>query len=301
MFKKIKIFTHSGSFHPDEIFACAVLKIYLKKKYKYPRIKIIRTRDLSLAQKGDYMIDVGMEYNPAEFKFDHHQNGNKKRKNGIAYASFGLLWKEYGYFLCENEEVFRQIDGKLAQPIDALDNGVDLFDLKDGAVVPYTLNDLIETYNFFDKSRNQKEKNFFKILVWVEEILNNEILKAKILVEQKKEVEKIVQNNKENFFIVFGKEYSEEIIQEVLKDKDEILFFVQPSSHHKEDWKVQVVGKKKGSFEARKNLPLEWAGKRDEDLQKITGVKDAVFCHNGRFMIVVKSREGALELVRLAI
>ena len=55
------------------------------------------------------------------------------------------------------------------------------------------------------------------------------------------------------------------------------------------------------SFENRKDLPAAWAGLRDVDLQAVTGVDDAIFCHNGRFLIVAKTLEGARALAKLAL
>ena len=57
--KKKTIVVHSGNFHPDDIFAVAVLRIVLEDKYK---IKIIRTRDEEIINKADYVVDVGMVY-----------------------------------------------------------------------------------------------------------------------------------------------------------------------------------------------------------------------------------------------
>ena len=48
-------------------------------------------------------------------------------------------------------------------------------------------------------------------------------------------------------------------------------------------------------------FPKSWSGKRGEELAEITGVKDAVFCHNDIFFAVAKSKEGAIELAKKAI
>jgi uncharacterized UPF0160 family protein len=48
-------------------------------------------------------------------------------------------------------------------------------------------------------------------------------------------------------------------------------------------------------------FPDSWAGKRDAELVKATGVADAIFCHNNRFMMVAGSKEGALALAELAL
>lgn len=49
-----------------------------------------------------------------------------------------------------------------------------------------------------------------------------------------------------------------------------------------------------------KPLPQEWPGNRDEELAKVTGAEDAVFCHTGRFIAVAKSLEGIKKMAQLA-
>ena len=78
--------THSGKFHADEIFAT----ILLEKIYQ--NIKLMRVSEIDSEDYKDKTIfDIGGG------KFDHHQvGGNGERSNGIKFASFGLLWNEYG-------------------------------------------------------------------------------------------------------------------------------------------------------------------------------------------------------------
>ena len=68
--KKVKIITHSGSFHADEVFAVATLKLMLGKDFE---IEVIRSRDKSDWDSGDYVVDVGGVYDPSRQRFDHHQ------------------------------------------------------------------------------------------------------------------------------------------------------------------------------------------------------------------------------------
>ena len=51
----------------------------------------------------------------------------------------------------------------------------------------------------------------------------------------------------------------------------------------------------------RTRNPKEWGGLRDEALQRVTGVSDAVFCHTGLFLCGAKSKEGAITLARKAL
>lgn len=56
-----------------------------------------------------------------------------------------------------------------------------------------------------------------------------------------------------------------------------------------------------GSFEMRLALPESWAGARDKELQEVTGVSDAVFCHTRRFIAGAGSLKGAKQLADLAL
>jgi uncharacterized UPF0160 family protein len=51
----------------------------------------------------------------------------------------------------------------------------------------------------------------------------------------------------------------------------------------------------------RKNFPAAWAGLRDEELAKVSGVADAQFCHRALFTIAAKSKEGAIKMTQLAL
>ena len=68
-----------------------------------------------------------------------------------------------------------------------------------------------------------------------------------------------------------------------------------------DEWCVKAVREKGKEFENRKDFPKAWAGLRDEEFQKITGVSDAVFCHRALFMAVAKSKDGAIALAKQAL
>ena len=122
LFTKKKILvTHNGAFHADDLFATAILFILYNGK-----AKIIRSRDLEIIKSADIVYDVGGEYDGHRL-FDHHQKGGAgARPNGIPYSSFGLIWRAYGEKICGDKEVAEFIDEKIVQPIDAVDNGVDI-------------------------------------------------------------------------------------------------------------------------------------------------------------------------------
>ena len=62
-----------------------------------------------------------------------------------------------------------------------------------------------------------------------------------------------------------------------------------------------AVRKNPKSFINKKDFPKEWAGLKDEELQKVTGVLDAVFCHRALFLCVAQTKEGAMKLADIAV
>src|SRR4051812_16043506 len=121
----MKIITHSGNFHPDDVCAVAVLLLL------YPDAEVVRTRDEKIItgkDKEDIVLDVGQRYEPENLYFDHHQEGGvPKRKNGIPYASFGLIWKHFGSQLSGSERAANTIEEKLVWPVDSDDSGLDTY------------------------------------------------------------------------------------------------------------------------------------------------------------------------------
>ena len=64
---------------------------------------------------------------------------------------------------------------------------------------------------------------------------------------------------------------------------------------------LHCVNVKQGSFENRKSLPLAWAGLENKELQEVTGVDNARFCHTARFLATTDTYEAALKLAELAV
>src|SRR5689334_3122739 len=91
----MRVATHDGSFHADEVFALAALSLLGEP------LEIVRTRDADVLAACDVRVDVGFRADPASGDFDHHQReGAGERPTGVRYASFGLVWREYGGRLC---------------------------------------------------------------------------------------------------------------------------------------------------------------------------------------------------------
>src|SRR4051794_8844262 len=115
----MRVATHDGSFHADEVFALAALSLLGEP------LEIVRTRDRDVIAACDVRVDVGFRADPATGDFDHHQReGAGERPGGVRYASFGLVWREYGARLCGGDEaVAERVDRSLVQAVDANDTG----------------------------------------------------------------------------------------------------------------------------------------------------------------------------------
>lgn len=290
----VKVAVHDGSFHPDDVFAVAILSIYLKKP-----LEIIRTRDPKVLEKCDYVFDVGREYSPEKKIFDHHQKEfNEQRKNGITYASAGLVWKEFGEKITGSTEVFEKIDQKIIQFVDAEDNGIVVSKNIMEDVAPYTISNYITSLNNNWDEENRDSLEAFKIAVdFAKNILEREIKLAGDSIEAKKIATEIYNNSEDKRVVVFDKPCS---WRSTLVEYPEPLFVVKQNSENK-NWYVSAVPVKDEQFKNRLDFPESWAGLEGEDLVKITGVSDAVFCHKGRFLVVAKTKEGAITLAKLAL
>lgn len=292
--KNVKtIVTHSGNFHADEVFACATLSILFKGD-----VEIKRSREPEVWATGDLVVDVGGEYDAMRNRFDHHQVGGAgARENGIPYASFGLVWKQFGEQVVGSAYVANRIDGELVQPIDAGDNGVETFALK-GEVAPYLLQDAMCALRPAWNEERTEDEGFFEAFEIAKKVLSRAIIHACSAKEGTARAEEAYVRAEDKRIVVLDHHYP---WYEALRAHPEPLFVVKPARGDEYMWKVEAVRDDTHSFKNRKDLPLAWAGKFRKELAEITGVSDALFCHNKRFIAAAGSREGAIALAKLAI
>ena len=290
------IVTHNGPYHCDDIFAVATLCLFLGEDVP---VKMVRTRDQNIIEKGDFVVDVGGYYSEKEKVFDHHQDGGGgERENGIPYASFGLVWKRYGAEICKDEEVSRMLDEKLVQFIDAEDNGVKISKNLFEGVNVYSVYDFFISFTPTWNEEDVDVDAVFKDCVnMAKEVLKREIKIAKDMKKAEEFVKVCYENSEDKRIVVLDRYYP---WKDFVVNFPEPLFVVYPS--FKGDlWHAQTVPVENDAFKSRKALPQSWAGKRDADLVEITGVDDAVFCHNKSFLAVAGSKEGAIALAKEAV
>lgn len=291
--KKKTVVVHNGQFHADDLFAAATLSLVLQN-----RVRIVRTRDEKTIESADYVADVGGVYDPALQRFDHHQKGGAgTHENGIPYAAFGLVWKTYGEQLCGSKEIAERIEKRLVCAIDADDNAYPIVQSL-GVVSNYTLQGFLYLQRpTWKESSEMYDTSFYKLIPVAQDILLREISMTRDYIEGRDAVRAAYIAAVDKRIIELDRSYP---FQEVLAEYPEPLYvLVQRATDGL--WKIEGVRKNPAEFPNRKDMPASWAGLRDEALEAATGVKGSVFCHNGRWLAVAKTREAALALANLAI
>jgi len=299
---KIIIYTHSGTFHSDEVFTIAAISILYKDN-----IKVYRTRDnilLNMVKPNPliFVIDVGGEYDPDNNNFDHHQkNFNICRdNNNYKYSSFGLFWKHYGKnvvdkALNKNNDysamISERIDRKLVTFIDRVDNG----EIKiDNSTVSIT--HLISSFNVANEKTNRK--SFNSAVNIAKKYLKNIINSQYEFFNSKKEIQNSEIINDSILILTKYVPWKEHVIIDTTFNNIKLVIFPDVSSNN---WRISTVPMELGAFPPRLLLPINWAGLRDSELESETKIKGAIFCHNGRFIAATSTKEQAINLALQAL
>ena len=293
-FEKADFVTHAGKFHADEVFGTILMeKIYGK-------VNLIR-----LPETDNYNLDGKIVYDIGGGKFDHHQiGGNGKRASGIRYAAFGLLWREYGVKFLQNlgvdniDDCFEMFDRNFVQFVDAGDNGQIPFENIE--IKLETVSDIIEDFNPNWNEEIDTDIKFMEALNIARVIFDNKIKSVISKCSAKALVEQAIEQSKNNILILDKfMPYQQFVLESNNPKAKEILYAVFKSNRN--GYNVRAIPKVLGSFENRKKLPAEWTGLRNEELQKVTGVQTAIFCHNAGFICVAETFEDALKLAEIAV
>ncbi len=292
--KKIRIITHSGTFHADELLAVAALEIYFKGK----AYEVIRTRDPEVIATGDFVVDVGAVYDPATNRFDHHQHGGAgARDNGIPYSAFGLVWKHYGEAICGSKQIADAIDTEIGHPVDMGDNGMDYYGLVRTDTEPLILQFIVAMFRPTWKGGATYDERFVELVDFLRRMLELTIQVQRDVAEGGKIVEEAYQQAEDKRLVVVDGPYP---WHDVLAAHPEPLYVVKPKNQNTY-WEVECVRDNPHGFTNRKDLPEAWAGTFEHNFPNVSGVPDAIFCHNRRYIAVAKTKEGALRLAQMAL
>lgn len=306
----VRLVTHNGRFHADDVASYAILDII------FPNNVLHRTRDVGIIESADIVFDVGGG------QFDHHMSDKKYRACGLPYASVGLIWEEFGrdfvrqislnkfneigYVITDDdvEYMFKSFDTDFVKPLDAGDNGVDCVDVI--VAEPYSVYDIVNSFNmphlFVDDSEVSEIEfeQFKKASEMLKGMVRNYFINLMAEVVGNGVVREAFENRVDPRYVELNENVDWENELRRL-DVDEEVLYVIYRYESLDEYRIQVVRKYENRFEARKDLPAEWGGLRDGDLAEMTGVEDAVFCHTGLFLGVTRTREGIFKLLEIAL
>jgi uncharacterized UPF0160 family protein len=291
----MRVATHDGSFHADDAFAVAALRI------AHGNLHVLRTRDPTVLSSCDLRVDVGMRSDPATGDFDHHQQGGAgARPNGIPYASFGLVWQAFGPDCSGGDPaVAARVDRRLVAGIDAHDNGVTLTEPRIDDVLPVSAGEVVWSLNGRwdeDLTPAQEDERFSAAVDLAEGILRREIGWAAAAQQATDLVSAALARRTDPRVVELDRSLPWR--ETVVEQAPDALLVIYPKTP---GWGMQAVPRTLGAFGNRIDLPEAWAGLAGAELAAATGVPDATFCHRGRFYAVADSREGIEALAALTL
>jgi uncharacterized UPF0160 family protein len=286
-----KVGTHSGTFHADDVIAYIILDEL------YGPLELVRSRDEIDLSGCDLVFDVGGG------KYDHHTNDKEYRENGIPFAAAGLVWRDFGKELLLQkgipsnsvDRIFTYIDEKYIQGLDAIDNGVRF---KREILIPELPSD-IQRFNPKWNRQDDENEQFFKAVNYARISFLNLIDEQMAILDAEKVIETAYAIRKQKEIIEL-EQYCP-WLQPLLRvdQNEEVLFVVYPDKRR--GYMIQVVPLHENTFEARKQLPKEWAGLDQEKLNSVIGIEDAIFAHPARFIAGAMSKESITKMASLAV
>lgn len=295
--------THSGGFHADEVMSSVILTRL------FPQAEIVRSRAADWITPGaDRIIyDVGGAYDVDQHIFDHHQRGAPLRDDGQPLSSFGLIWRHFGRAYLAGFEIAQadidavhgSFDKSFVLPIDLVDNGA-LSPSAAGALASMTLPGLIETLKpVFDDQDPESERRAFDAAVMIaRHFVEARVARnaAKIRADGIVEAAIAQAGAGHVLELPMGMPFRPSVIK---AGADHLLFVVTPRGGT--EWTIGGIRLHEDGFEQRADLPAAWAGLNGAELEAVSGVEGAIFCHNGRFIAAAKTREAILAMANLAV
>jgi uncharacterized UPF0160 family protein len=160
-----------------------------------------------------------------------------------------------------------------------------------------SLSQTISMFNPTWQEDNHFDSSFDEAVDFASRVLTRFIASTNGGISAKTIVTKGIDNAQDPRVIVLEKYTPWKRTVHTLSDK--ALYMIYPSQNGQ--WRIQTLPVEPGSFEDRKPRPKEWAGLSNEALQEVTGINDAIFCHNGLFIAGEKSFESTMKMASIAL
>lgn len=272
--------THDGSFHADEVTACALLLLF----NKIDEDKILRSRNLDLLVNCEYVCDVGGIYDPKAKLFDHHQ---QDYEGPLSSAGMILNYLHHVQLINSKERDF--LDYSLIVGVDAHDNGKELHSK---GVCTYS--HIISNFNPIphESEAEVQDAAFHRALQFAKGHLERMWQRHQYIWSCRQFVAETMAKDKECLMFERSIPWLE-IFFDMDGARHPARFIIMPSGQH---WKLRGIPPSlEEKMKVRLQLPKAWAGLIEADLKKISGIEGAIFCHKGRFISVWETKEDALK------
>ncbi len=271
--------THSGTFHADEVTACALLLLF----DQIDKDKIVRTRDPEKLARCTYVCDVGGIYDPEHKRFDHHQ----PTYTGTL-SSAGMI----GVYLKERKiltpHAYKFLEESLLRGVDANDNGritaeigTCTFSHIVSAMMPCT----------YDAAEALVDSAFFSALDFAFGHIKRLYERFNYIEACREQVATAMVPREKYLLFSHSIPWMESFFDLGGIDHP-ALFVIMPAQGQ---WKLRGIPPSlQDRMQVRMPQPAEWGGLEGEALERVSGIKGAIFCHKGHFISIWDTREQAM-------
>jgi uncharacterized UPF0160 family protein len=274
----LRIATHDGSFHADDVTAYALIRAYLDAD-----ATVTRTRDDARLAQADIVIDVGGVFDAAQGRFDHHQ---------VTYqgplSSAGMVLDHLEAKGHVRAALAARLRETLVDYVDAVDNGRTKPEHGRPCITSMVgmIGEQATTFASFDPLYVRASDMVLEVIRGIEAGLVKEERATEIVHAAMDEAVAA----KRNVILLEGHESWKKPYFARGGAEHETEFVLFPGER---DVRVSAIPPELGSFGQKRSFPEAWAGLTDEALSLVTGVPGSIFCHKNRFIAVFANREAA--------
>ena len=289
--KTLRIATHNGKFHADELLSIAMIKYAIERASslsstrKCPvKFEIIRTRDQKKIEEADIAVDVG------DGQFDHHSTTDRY-PNGIQMSSCGKVLSAV-----EGDSVLVALmNSWTLYAVQTTDNGEKSFKFTNNFFNWVGL--MNETYSEMKASDQNNDKPFYLALEMVEILYKRMYKAAKEHILAQGYLQHCTRHFRQQILELPSSSVPWKYF--VAFQLPTIKAILCPDSSN-DTWTVRWVPKYMGAHETKLLWPVEWRSEKDacEGNTTLAAKKyefGCRFCHKSLVMANFDSRDHALQ------
>eukprot|EP00771_Trimastix_marina_P001227 gnl/Trimastix_PCT/2282.p1 GENE.gnl/Trimastix_PCT/2282~~gnl/Trimastix_PCT/2282.p1 ORF type:complete len:578 (+),score=180.14 gnl/Trimastix_PCT/2282:44-1735(+) len=304
---------HPGKFHLDDALSVAMLRML----DRFHGARVVRTSDEAVLAQCTVVADVGMVYDHAQLRYDHHARTFHETFEGsdVKMAASGLIYRHYGHALIDKQHpglsaadrdlVYNALYESFVKTVDAGDNGDERVkaEITDNTTLAARVGHLNTAWN--EKLTPQEVLLRFEA---ASSLAGDEFRSAlRRLVTIWLPSDRIVrdawdmrhQYDKQGRLLVFeSASVSSEATLFRLEAGCAQVLYVISEDKGRGTWNAKAVPKQRGGFDNRLPFPPAWRGLRGGELEQAASIPGAQFVHVSGFLGVHATFEGVLAMAR---